>query len=45
MIKEYRIQNKCWLYIGMSKGFGLGFRIDRYHINIDFLWFWVGFEF
>ena len=35
-----------WIHIGYSwKGFGLGFRIDRYSLNIDFLWFWFGIEF
>jgi hypothetical protein len=45
MNKEYRIKDKYWLSVGYSKGFGLGFRFDRYHANIDFLWFWINIEF
>jgi hypothetical protein len=45
MTKEYRIKNRYWIILGYSKGFGLGFRIDRYSINLDFLWFWISVEF
>lgn len=45
MNKEFRVKNRYWVHIGYSwRGFGLGFRIDRYHINIDFLWFWFSVE-
>jgi hypothetical protein len=45
MNKTYNIKSK-WINIGYSfKGIGLGFRIDRYSLNIDFLFFWFGVEF
>lgn len=46
MNKEYEIKKGTWVHIGYSwKGFGLGFRIDRYHFNIDLLWFWLSVEY
>jgi hypothetical protein len=45
MIKEYNIKKRYWVRVGWSKGFGLGFRIDRYQFNIDFLWFWFSIEY
>ena len=45
MNKEYRIKDRYWVQVGYSKGFGLGFRIDRYSANIDFLWFWISLEY
>jgi hypothetical protein len=45
MNKEFDVKGK-WISIGYNwKGFGLGFRIDRYSTNIDFLWFWIGIEY
>lgn len=45
MNKEIKIKNS-WIHIGYSRhGFGLGFRIDKYSLNIDFLFFWIGIEF
>ena len=32
------------LAVGMGRRFGLGFCIDRYSINIDFLCFWIAIE-
>jgi hypothetical protein len=44
MNKEFNIKGK-WVHVGYSKGFGLGFRIDRYQFSIDFLWFWFSIEY
>lgn len=41
MNKEIKIK-KIWVNIGYGKRFGLGFSIDKYNINIDFLCFWIG---
>ena len=45
MNREIRVK-RFWVHIGFNlKGFGLGFRIDKYSANIDFLWFWIGIEY
>ena len=45
MHKEIQIK-RLWVNFGYSfKGIGLGFRIDKYHLNVDFLFFWFGIEF
>ena len=43
---ERKIGNRGnrWISWGYSKRFGLGFSIDKYSINIDFLCFWIGIE-
>jgi hypothetical protein len=45
MTKTYQIKNRYWVSLGYSKGFGIGFRIDPYMLNIDLLWFWFSIEF
>jgi len=46
MYYERKLGNKGnrWMSCGYCKRFGLGFSIDRYHINIDFLCFWIAVE-
>ena len=43
---ERKIGNRSnlWISWGYGKRFALGFSIDKYSINIDFLCFWVGIE-
>ena len=36
---------KFWFYGGRNSGIGLGFRIDKYHITVDLLFWYVGWEF
>ena len=44
MHKEAKVLNK-WVSFGYSfKQFSLGFTIDKYHMNADFVFFWVGVE-
>jgi hypothetical protein len=44
MHKEAKVLNK-WVSFGYSfKQFSLGFTIDKYHMNADFVFFWVGIE-
>jgi hypothetical protein len=35
MSKEIRIFKRTYIIIGVARGFGLGFHIDRYSIGID----------
>jgi len=46
MIKtaEIKITKRIWLQMGMSTRFAIGFSIDRYYINLDFLCFWITLE-
>lgn len=45
MNKTFNIKDK-WVHVGYYwKGFGLGFRIDKYNLSIDFLFFWISVEF
>lgn len=45
MHKEISI-GKLWISYGYSfKRFGLGFTIDKYHMDIDLVFFWFGIEF
>ena len=30
--------------VGVRKGFGLGFSVDKYMLNIDFAIFWLALE-
>jgi hypothetical protein len=41
--KEYRF-GEFWFYFGFSKRFGLGFSIDKFSINVDFICFWAALE-
>jgi hypothetical protein len=41
---EIKFKNTWIHYGGSFKRIGLGFNIDSYSINIDFLWFWVSIE-
>jgi len=36
---------KYWLYSGRNSGVSLGFHIDKYHITVDFLFWYVVWEF
>lgn len=43
--KEVKI-GKYWFYFGYNfKHVGLGFRIDRWTIQVDLIFFWFGWEF
>jgi hypothetical protein len=45
MHKEFNLGGK-WISCGYSfKRFGIGFNIDKYHMDIDLVFFWVGIEF
>jgi len=45
MNKEIKIKNS-WLYFGLSfKRFAIGFEIDKYHVDIDLFFIWIGVEF
>jgi hypothetical protein len=45
MNKEIKIKN-LWLYFGLSfKRLAIGFEIDRYHVDIDLFFIWIGVEF
>ena len=44
--KEWRVTNRAWLSVGFApRRIGLGFHVDRFCINVDFLWFWVTLEY
>ena len=47
-VKKYTIfdpNNNKWVNFGYSfKQFSLGVTIDKYHMNADFVFFWVGVE-
>lgn len=34
-----------WFYAGKNSGVGAGFHVDKYHVTIDFLFWYVGWEF
>ena len=44
MIKEIQISKKILMCVGVRKGFGLGFSIDKYMLNIDFGNLWLALE-
>lgn len=45
MHKEVKV-GKLWLNFGFSyRRFALGFCIDKYHIELDLFFVWVGVEF
>jgi len=43
--KEIKI-GKMWISVGYSfRRLALGFAVDRYHADIDLIFFWVSWEF
>jgi len=44
MVKEIRISNRLFMCVGIRKGFGLGFSIDKWMLNIDLGNFWLALE-
>ena len=45
-IKEWRVSNRVWISVGYDpRRIALGFNVDRFNANIDFLWFWVTLEY
>jgi hypothetical protein len=36
---------KVWFFYGRNSGIGLGFNLDKHHITLDLLFWYVGFEF
>jgi hypothetical protein len=44
MVKEIRISKKLLMCVGIRKGFGLGFSIDKWMLNIDLGIFWMALE-
>lgn len=44
MVKEIRISNGLFMCLGVRKGFGLGFSVDKYMLNIDLGNFWFALE-
>jgi hypothetical protein len=43
MRSEHKV-GKYWFSWGYGKRFALGFSIDKYSINVDFLFIWIGIE-
>jgi hypothetical protein len=44
--KEWRVSNRVWLGVGFApRRIALGFSVDRFNANIDFLWFWISLEY
>ena len=44
--KEWRVSNRVWASAGFNpRRIALGFSVDRFNANIDFLWFWVTLEY
>jgi len=44
IMKEIKVFGK-WISFGYGKLFGIGFEVDKYHFNINFLCFWFTLEF
>jgi len=44
MYNEKKVFGK-WINYGYGKRFAIGFSVDRYTFNVDFLCFWFGMEF
>ena len=44
MHRELRLKNS-WITYGIRKGFGLGISVSKYGLDIDFLMFYVGWQF
>jgi hypothetical protein len=44
MVKEMKISNRLFMCIGIRKGFGLGFTVDKWMLNIDLGPLWIAFE-
>jgi len=36
---------RFWFYWGRNSGIGLGFNFDKYHLSLDLLFWYVGWEF
>jgi len=45
MSKQIRIFSHTYIIIGVARGFGLGFHIDRYSIGIDIGPFYIALEY
>lgn len=44
--KEWRVSNRVWVSAGFNpRRIGLGFSVDRFNANVDFLCFWVSLEY
>ena len=44
--KEWRVSNRVWVSAGFNpRSIALGFSVDRFNANIDFLCFWVSLEY
>lgn len=44
--KEWRVSNSVWLGVGFApRRIALGFSVDKFYANIDFLCFWVTLEY
>jgi len=43
-LREKKI-GKYWFYAGKNSGVGFGIHVDKYHVTIDFLFWYVGWEF
>jgi hypothetical protein len=44
--KEWRVSNRVWVGVGFNpRRIALGFSVDRFNANVDFLWFWVSLEY
>ena len=44
--KEWRVSNRVWFSAGFNpRRIALGFSVDKFYPNIDFLWFWVTLEY
>ena len=44
MHRELRLKNS-WITYGICKGFGLGISVSKYGLDIEFLMFYVGWQF
>jgi len=44
MHKELQLRDS-WITYGIRKGFGLGISVSKYGLDIDFLMFYVGWQF
>ena len=42
-MKEKRIKN-CWIQYGVKFGFGIGFDVSRYYLNLDLGFWWISVE-
>jgi hypothetical protein len=42
---EKKIGKKVWLAYGKLSGFGIGFQISRYNLDLNLGFWFIGFEF